>query len=278
MPLVRSKIFEPRELYEKMKSGDAPIVVDVRQPIELAAARIGTPVNLPLTDLSRSASKLDPSQPVVTICRTSYRSSMAMGILERAGFENVATILGGSQAWIDAGLPTRQSARDSVSLVAGQQLVDLPERISADELRRLQMDLPGTFDLVDIRPAEHFADYHIPGSRNAAISDVLSNAAYLNGAGPLIIADRDGSLAMMVAGMLSQKTDRQIKALYGGVELYWRTADIGSVGRLPVPLSSGGGGDPGLLKKPAESSAQPGLRGAPQPSKPQKPKARSAGC
>jgi len=83
--------------------------------------------------------------------------------------------------------------------------IRLAERMAADELRRLAKDLPGTFDLVDIRPADQFKDYHIPGSRNADIAEVLNNPAYLTGVGPLILVDRDGSLAMQIAGILSQK-------------------------------------------------------------------------
>ena len=88
------------------------------------------------------------------------------------------------------------------------------------------MDLPGTFQLVDIRPAEHFADYHLPGSTNVDVADLISNPAYLTGAGPLVVVDRDGSLAMMVAGILSQKTERPIKALYGGLAAYWNETGL----------------------------------------------------
>ena len=90
------------------------------------------------------------------------------------------------------------------------------------------MDLPGTFQLIDIRPPEHFADYNLPGSANVDIAPLMGSPAYLTGAGPLVIVDRDGSLAMMVAGILSQKTERSIKALYGGLEAYWSEVGPGA--------------------------------------------------
>ena len=46
------------------------------------------------------------------------------------------------------------------------------------------MDLPGSFELVDVRPADHFADYDLPGSRNADLADVMSIPAYLTGVVP----------------------------------------------------------------------------------------------
>ena len=70
------------------------------------------------------------------------------------------------------------------------------------------------------------------------IADLLHNPAWLTGAGALVIVDRDGSLAMMVAGILSQKTERPIKALYGGVEAYWEESELRGAVR-PVPLPAG---------------------------------------
>ena len=67
---------------------------------------------------------------------------------------------------------------------APQRQVHIAERISPADLSRLIKDLPGTFDLVDIRPADAFADYALPGSRRADLADVLENPGYLKGAGP----------------------------------------------------------------------------------------------
>ena len=98
------------------------------------------------------------------------------------------------------------------------------------------LDLPNTFELVDIRPPEAFADYHLPGSRNADIDEVMKNPAYLAGSVPLILVDRDGSLAMAVGGILSQKTPRPIKVLHGGLDAYWTELELkGAVRETPIP-------------------------------------------
>ena len=101
------------------------------------------------------------------------------------------------------------------------QSVTLPQRIGAAELKRMLLDQPGTFELVDVRPPAPYADFSLPGSINATIADVIANPAYLKGVVPLIIVDRDGSIAMAVGGILSQKTQRSIRVLYGGLEAYW---------------------------------------------------------
>jgi rhodanese-related sulfurtransferase/glyoxylase-like metal-dependent hydrolase (beta-lactamase superfamily II) len=263
-PVAASGTIAPADLYRQMQDGTAPIILDVRLPSEWMAMRIGTVVNLPITHLAELSAKLDPSQPVVAVCNSAYRSSLAVGILQRRGFKNVASLAGGSAAWIDAGYPVFGSEPSAAA--TPQRQVHLAERISPADLARLIKDLPGTFDLVDIRPADAFADYALPGARRAELADVLESPAYLTGAGPLIIVDRDGSLAMMAAGILSQKTKRPIKALHGGLEAFWEATELkGAVRAVPLPA-------PG---------AQP--RGAPAPASPVAPapapaKKKSAGC
>ena len=269
-----NNLITPQDLYARMQSGSAPVVVDVRLPSEWMGLRIGTVLNLPLNKLAQESSKLIPDQEVVAVCNSAYRSSMAVGVLERQGFTKAASLDGGSQAWIDAGLPTFGSETKTTSTPAAPKRdVPLPERMSPQALTRLMIDLPGTFDLVDIRPASAFADYSLPGSINADIADVMFNPAYLAGAGPLILVDRDGSLAMAVGGVLSQKTKRPIKVLHGGLEAYWENTELKPAAGSR-PMSPGGS-----MTAPAPKAAPaPGPAPSAPPAKPQKPKRKPAGC
>jgi rhodanese-related sulfurtransferase/glyoxylase-like metal-dependent hydrolase (beta-lactamase superfamily II) len=262
LSLATSGTITPAELYRQMQDGTAPIIVDVRLPSEWMAMRIGTVVNLPISHLAELSAKLDPNLPVVAVCNSAYRSSLAVGILQRRGFKNVASLAGGSAAWIEAGYPVFDN--EPKAAAAPQRQVHIAERISPADLSRLMKDLPGTFDLVDIRPAEAFADYALPGARRADLADLLENPGHLTGAGPLIIVDRDGSLAMMAAGILSQKTKRPIKALHGGVETFWEATELkGAVRAVPLPA-------PGVQPKAAPAPASPAT---PAPAK-----KKSAGC
>jgi len=268
LPTKKVDFIKPSELYSQMKAGTGPIIVDVRLPNEWMGLRIGKVLNLPLTHLSELSSKLDPSQPVVTVCNSAYRSSLAIGLLEAKGFQKVTSLAGGSEAWIDAGLPVHgaETAIPAAGADPVKREIRLADRMSADELRRLAKDLPGTFDLVDIRPADQFKDYHIPGSRNADIAEVLNNPAYLTGAGPLILVDRDGSLAMQIAGILSQKTQRTIKALHGGLEAYWKDSGWKDAAKAVAAPPS-----PALPAAPAKPDS-------PKAEPPKAPKKKSAGC
>jgi hydroxyacylglutathione hydrolase len=283
LPLAKNDMISPRELYGQMQTPESPVVVDVRLPTEWMGLRIGTVVNLPLTHLAELApTKLDPEQRVVAVCNSAFRSSLAVGILERLNFKKVASLDGGSEAWIAAGLPTfGPSARPAAASAAAvstptpapapKRDLKLPERLSPAALNRLRLDLPNTFELVDIRPPEAFADYHLPDSRNADIDEVMKNPAYLAGSVPLILVDRDGSLAMAVGGILSQKTARPIKVLHGGLDAYWTELELkGAVRETPIP----GAGPTGV--QPPAPAAPPG--GPPATPPPATPKKKSAGC
>jgi glyoxylase-like metal-dependent hydrolase (beta-lactamase superfamily II)/rhodanese-related sulfurtransferase len=270
-PVLSNEPIEPQVLYQRMKDGTAPVIVDVRLPSEWMGLRIGNVVNLPLNVLSDLATtKLDSQEPVVTVCNSAYRSSMGIGVLERKGFTKVASMVGGSEAWIEQGLPVIQPAAPGGSVAASKpkHVVKLPDRIDPSALKRLLMDLPGTYDLVDIRPSEQFADYHLSGARNVELGDLIGDPAFLTGAGPLVIVDRDGSLAMAAGGILSQKTERQVKVLFGGLDAYWRDAEMGGPIKA-VPLAPAASATP---------SVQPATPAQPASQAPQAPKKKSAGC
>jgi rhodanese-related sulfurtransferase len=158
----------------------------------------------------------------------------------------------------------------------------LPDRISSSELKRLMKDIPGSFDLVDIRPPAQFTDYNLPGSKNVGVADLVSDPAFLTGAKPLIIVDRDGSLAMAVGGVLAQKTQRSVKVLYGGLGAYWADSDLGGLsgagGAAGTPGAPAGKGAPPPPQTEAPE-AKPPLSASPPPTPPpQPPKKKSAGC
>jgi len=269
LPLTKNQMITPQELYAQMQTADSPIVVDVRLPSEWMGLRIGTVVNLPLNELAKKASKLDKTQRIVAVCNSAYRSSLAVGVFERQGFKHVSSMAGGGEAWIEAGLPVLEATTAGVISATPKREIRLAERISAAELKRLMMDLPDTFQVVDIRPPGHFADYSLPGSENVDIAEMMANPAYLTGAGPLVIVCRDGSLAMMLGGILSQKTERSIKVLYGGLEAYWKEAGPGAsaapVGGAIVPAAA-----------PRQRAVSPGVPPAGTPVG--RPKKKSAGC
>ncbi len=81
-------------------------VIDVRGPTEQEAGTIEGARSFPLTELRDRVDELDPTAPIVVFCAGGYRSSIAASFLRARGFDRVADILGGYEAWTRAGLPT----------------------------------------------------------------------------------------------------------------------------------------------------------------------------
>jgi hydroxyacylglutathione hydrolase len=272
LPVGSFALLKPRDLYQQMKAGTAPVIVDVRLPSEWMGLRIGNILNAPLNTLFTEGKRLSKDMPVLTVCNSAYRSSMGAAVLQKMGFKTVLNMEGGSEAWIAEGLPTLSAAGSGSGQAApAARTVKLPERLAAAELKRLLMDLPGTFEIVDIRPPAGYADFSLPGSMNADIAEVIANPAYLTGAVPLILVDRDGSLAMAAGGILSQKTQRPIKVLYGGLEAYWNESAMPRPSMAPAPAS-------GPAVKPAAPGPAPARQAAPAPAAPAAPTKKSAGC
>jgi hydroxyacylglutathione hydrolase len=80
------------------------VVLDVREASERDGGMIEGSQWIPLGKLKARAAELDNELPVVVYCRSGYRSSIATSILRRAGFRNVANVIGGFDAWKAAGL------------------------------------------------------------------------------------------------------------------------------------------------------------------------------
>jgi glyoxylase-like metal-dependent hydrolase (beta-lactamase superfamily II) len=80
-------------------------VLDVRREAEWQAGHIEGAEWFPLDNFKISAPELDPSAPVAVHCQGGYRSMIACSLLQRAGMEHVMNVIGGFDAWRQAGLP-----------------------------------------------------------------------------------------------------------------------------------------------------------------------------
>ncbi|MGZ4877581.1 MAG: rhodanese-like domain-containing protein, partial [Candidatus Angelobacter sp.] len=58
--------------------------------------------------------ELDPQAPVAVHCQGGYRSMIACSLLLRAGLENAINVVGGFDAWRQAGLPVKMAVAESV--------------------------------------------------------------------------------------------------------------------------------------------------------------------
>jgi sulfur-carrier protein adenylyltransferase/sulfurtransferase len=89
------------ELKALMDRGEAPLIVDVREPHEFQICRIPGAVLIPLRELPSRVRELDPSQEIVLQCRSGVRSANATAWLRHQGFTRARNLRGGILAWID---------------------------------------------------------------------------------------------------------------------------------------------------------------------------------
>jgi glyoxylase-like metal-dependent hydrolase (beta-lactamase superfamily II)/rhodanese-related sulfurtransferase len=89
-------------------------VLDVRREPEWQAGHIEGAEWFPLDNFKISAPELDPSAPVALHCQGGYRSMIACSLLQRAGIEHVMNVIGGFEAWKQAGLPVDVPVAESV--------------------------------------------------------------------------------------------------------------------------------------------------------------------
>jgi rhodanese-related sulfurtransferase len=99
---------EPAALATRLEQDDAPLVLDVRGPEEFTGplGHIRKATNMPLVELP--AHLLDlvrENRPVVVVCKTDRRSSMAAQQLQEAGLSGVSVLRGGMEGWRAFGLP-----------------------------------------------------------------------------------------------------------------------------------------------------------------------------
>ena len=82
-------------------------IVDVREPWEHALARLPGATLIPLGELAERARELDPRRPVAAYCHHGVRSRYALAILRDLGFQDLAHLAGGIDAYsrLDPSVP-----------------------------------------------------------------------------------------------------------------------------------------------------------------------------
>ncbi len=111
-------------LQQALTQDSETVLIDVREPAEFSQQHIVGAVNYPRGVLEMNihnhpkvaASGCEPAvalsqlaqQNVYLICRSGARSALAAESLQRMGFSRVYSVAGGMQAWLDAGLATKQ--------------------------------------------------------------------------------------------------------------------------------------------------------------------------
>jgi len=106
---------------QELQQGEADFVlVDVRERWELEAARIPGAELVELLDLNHylAAHPIDTQRPLVLVCNSGRRVSLAVPTVTMHGYTRVLVLKGGIEAWQAAGLPVENGP---IAAIVGSQ-------------------------------------------------------------------------------------------------------------------------------------------------------------
>jgi rhodanese-related sulfurtransferase len=90
------------------ESREEVVLLDVREPDELARARLPEAVHIPMRQVPARIDEIPPEKTVVVMCHSGGRSARVAQFLADSGFERVFNLRGGIDAWsteVDGEIP-----------------------------------------------------------------------------------------------------------------------------------------------------------------------------
>ena len=90
----------PTEFRERWPAaGDARVLLDVREPLELELAAVDGARHIPMREVPARLAELDRDAAIVVMCHSGGRSRRVAEYLLSNGFDNVFYLKGGIDAW-----------------------------------------------------------------------------------------------------------------------------------------------------------------------------------
>ena len=96
------------ESKKKLDSKEA-VLLDVREPWEVAAASVAGAKLIPMGELQRRQQELGPEDHIIVMCHGGVRSLKVTNWLRQQGYEKVQSMRGGITSWsrsVDPKVPT----------------------------------------------------------------------------------------------------------------------------------------------------------------------------
>ena len=95
---------------EMVKTGDPHVLVDTREESEWANGHVAGAVHMSKGTIERDIESKVPDKAarLVLYCGGGFRSALVADNLQKMGYTNVASLIGGFRGWKDTGLPTEK--------------------------------------------------------------------------------------------------------------------------------------------------------------------------
>jgi molybdopterin/thiamine biosynthesis adenylyltransferase/rhodanese-related sulfurtransferase len=96
------------DLAGRRAAGESHVLLDVREPWELATARLDPCLHIPMGEVAGRTEEIPRDKPVYVMCHGGVRSGRVVEFLRGQGFGNVTNVRGGIAAWsaeVDGSVP-----------------------------------------------------------------------------------------------------------------------------------------------------------------------------
>jgi rhodanese-related sulfurtransferase len=127
MNLTQPKTSIPPHELNRLRAAGGPVeLLDVRTPGEHAAAHVPGATLVPLDQLDAAAflrRRGADDKPIYVLCHSGGRARQAIEKFQRAGFDGCVLVEGGTQAWMDAGLPVIRGESRVLPLMRQVQII-----------------------------------------------------------------------------------------------------------------------------------------------------------
>jgi rhodanese-related sulfurtransferase len=211
-----------------------PVLLDVRQPEEFARDHLEGAINIPLRQLGHSLDQIPRDQPIIAICGSGHRSTIAMMALQMLGYQDVKSLEGGMTVWSAVQAPS--AAFYSVEPVLDGYLSSLPQDwglISGEQVLEEQPFL------VDVREPDEYAGGFIEGAVNIPLRGLAQHLEALPGMDQKIVAVCDsGTRSAIAMAALQLLGYEDVSSLAGGVEA-WQASGVSLVTEPVQQLTAG---------------------------------------
>lgn len=88
-----------RELKRRRDAAEPHVLLDVREPDEIATASISGATFIPMGEITSRYAELPTDTPIVVMCHAGGRSARVTKFLNANGYENAVNLAGGIDDW-----------------------------------------------------------------------------------------------------------------------------------------------------------------------------------
>lgn len=195
------------DLAERIASVKDLVLVDVRNPGEVALGSVPGARSVSLPSLLHGLKDLDPAAPTVVFCAGGYRSAIASSLLRSHGFGDVSDLLGGYTAWSTGNIP------------AALPVIDVdPASVDADAF------------FLDVREDDEWEAGHAPAAQHIAMRDLPDHLDEFRDGRRIVVICRSGNRSGKVTAWLLNHGIDAVN-MTGGMQVWEKSG-------LPVVNSS----------------------------------------